>query len=666
MSTAPDASLLDSARAALDRHDWQGAFDVLSAADTDGRLTGAELELLAEAAWWTGQLPLAMDARERAYAKAAKSGEVPVAVLAALGLARDNLFRMAPEVAIGWIRRAERLLQGLEETPQHAFLGVTRAFHAALIGDNEESLAQASRALDVARRLGDPGVEAIAMSAKAAALLARGDVEEGLALADEATLTAVSGELEPAAAGGVCCTTIESCAGIGDLRRASEWTEAQDRWCRREGISGFPGMCRLFRSEIKTLHGAWLEAEAEARAASAELLGFMPGAAGMGHYQVGEIRLRRGDLPAAEEALLQAHALGQDTEPALSSLRLAQGRVDAAVRGIQLALDEPHRRPSWWAPPNSQMYRLRLLPAQVEIAIAAGDLATARAAADEAAALAERFGTLPVRAKAAFCMGAVQLAEGDADTAARTLREAVGLWVELDAPYETARARLLLADAYRATGAGDPAAVELRTARDAFERLGAQLDLRRAEEALKGIAGATAAAPMGTATVRTVRAFMFTDIVDSTRLAETLGDEAWDRLIRWHDQALRAAAAEHGGEDVKATGDGFFMAFADADQAIAAAIAIQRRFRDQRDVQGFAPAVRIGVHQAEANRVGLDYTGIGVNQAARIGAAAEAGEILASRATLGAARRSFATGEPRVLELKGLSEPVEVVSVDWR
>ena len=70
---------------------------------------------------------------------------------------------------------------------------------------------------------------------------------------------------------------------------------------------------------------------------------------------------------------------------------------------------------------------------------------------------------------------------------------------------------------------------------------------------------------------------MFTDIVDSTRLAETLGDEAWDGVIRIHDRTVRAAVAEQGGEEVKATGDGFFLAFADVDQAIEAAVTIQRR-----------------------------------------------------------------------------------------
>ena len=661
---APQASLVDTARVALGRHDWRSAFDGLSAADATETLTPEALELLAEAAWWTGQLPVAVDARERAFAAARKAGDLPTAVLVAINLARDSIFRLAIPGAQAWIKRAEQMLEGMEENPGHGWLAGVKAGVASVGGDNEESIAQATRAIEIADRLGLPDLRAFGLAQKAAGLVARGDVEEGLALADEAATAAISGELTPGVAGGVFCATIEACAAIGDVRRALEWTEAQDRWCKREGINGYPGMCRLFRSDVKRLHGAWPEAEAEARQASVELRGYIPGAAGLALYQVGEIRLRRGDLPAAEEALLGAYGLGQDTEPMLSLLRLAQGKAAAAAESIQRALTEPGRS-SWRAPSGSPLYQVNLLPAQAEILLATGDLAGARAAADGLAALAETFGTATVKANAASAAGTVALAEGNAADAATRLREAIALWTGLDAPYEAARMRLALAEAYRADNQPDRAAIEAHTARDAFEHLGAALDLRRADALLTELAAAPGAAPLGTATTRVARVFMFTDIVDSTRLAETLGDQAWDGVIRWHDKTLRAAAAEQGGEEVKATGDGFFLAFADADQAIEAAVTIQRRLADHRRSDGFAPAVRIGIHGAEVNRVGLDYTGSGVNQASRVGGAAEGGEILVSAATLAEARHSFAEAGRRTVTLKGLSAPVEVVSIAW-
>ena len=657
-------SLLETARAALARHEWRSAFDTLSAADAQEPLPADQLELLADAAWWTGQLPVAIEVRERAFANASKAGDMQTAVIAAINLARDSVYRLAMPMAEAWIKRAERMLDGMPENPGHGWVAGVRAGLASVGGNNEESIRQAGRAIEIAERLGLPDLRAFGMAAKAAGFLARGDVEEGLALADEAATAAISGELAPGVAGGVFCATIEACAGIGDVRRALEWTEAQDRWCKREGINGFPGMCRLFRSDVKRMHGAWPEAEAEARLASSELLGYIPGAAGLALYQVGEIRLRRGDLPAAEEALLGAYGLGQDTEPAFSLLRLAQGKVEAAVESIHRALTETGRS-SWRAPSDSAVYRLSLLPVQAEILLAAGDLPGARAAADELIALADRFKTPTVLANAASSDGIVLLAEERLADASARLREAVALWSGVDAPYETARMRLALADAYRREQQDDRAAIEARTARDAFERLGAGPDLRRAESVLAELAGEGEAAPLGMATARTERVFMFTDIVDSTRLAETLGDEAWDGVIRMHDRTLRAAVAEHAGEEVKATGDGFFLAFTDPDQAIEAAVAIQRRLAEQRRAQGFALTVRIGIHGAAANRVGLDYVGIGVNQASRIGAAADGGEILVSASTLAVARHSFVERDRRTVELKGLSAPVEVVSISW-
>jgi class 3 adenylate cyclase len=162
------------------------------------------------------------------------------------------------------------------------------------------------------------------------------------------------------------------------------------------------------------------------------------------------------------------------------------------------------------------------------------------------------------------------------------------------------------------------------------------------------------------------RTFLFTDIVGSTSLVEAVGDDAWDDLRRWHDGALRAAFAAHGGEEVDHAGDGFFVAFPDAGPALECAVAIQRLLAEHRKTHGFAPRVRIGLHADRATRRGTEYGGRGVHQAARVGALAEGEEILATEATLTAADGEWRASEPREVSLKGISEPVTVVTVDWR
>ncbi len=154
---------------------------------------------------------------------------------------------------------------------------------------------------------------------------------------------------------------------------------------------------------------------------------------------------------------------------------------------------------------------------------------------------------------------------------------------------------------------------------------------------------------------------MFTDIEGSTTLVEAIGDEVCQGVLRWHDETLRSAFAEHKGEEVVATGDGFFVGFDSPDEALACAVAIQRKLDEHRRLHGFAPKVRIGVHAAGATQVGKNFTGKGVHEAARIAALADGGEIAASRSTAVGSR--FPSSEPRTVTLRGTSEPVEIVTV---
>ena len=158
---------------------------------------------------------------------------------------------------------------------------------------------------------------------------------------------------------------------------------------------------------------------------------------------------------------------------------------------------------------------------------------------------------------------------------------------------------------------------------------------------------------------------MFTDIVGSTALLEAIGDEAWNDLRRWHDETLRDSVAANGGEEVDHTGDGFFVSFDDAASATSCAQEIQRRLAEHRRDHGFAPQVRIGLHAAEATRDGSNYTGMGVHTAARLGAEAGAGEIIASVGSVDGLEGLELT-DRRSLTLKGIAEAVEIVSIAWR
>ncbi|MDQ4006141.1 MAG: adenylate/guanylate cyclase domain-containing protein, partial [Actinomycetota bacterium] len=306
---------------------------------------------------------------------------------------------------------------------------------------------------------------------------------------------------------------------------------------------------------------------------------------------------------------------------------------------------------------NTPLGRTTVLPAQVEIALAAGDVDRARWAADELVGLAAQFGTGPIRAAALIAKGSVRLAAGDA-AAARDFQSAVELWSEIGAPFETARARLGLAEAHRAAGDESMALLELRTARATFERLGARREAERARRA--------AGDPAATSGRRERKTFMFTDIVGSTNLLDAMGDEAWGHVLRWHNEKVTSLVEEHRGEVLRTIGDGFFVAFDSPADAAVCAVAIQRALDEHRRASGFAPRIRIGFHATEATREGDDYEGKGVHTAARIGALADGEQILTDVETLKAARAGVTASEARTASLKGLAEPVEVVSIHWR
>ncbi len=637
---------VEAGREALRRYAWREAYDLLTEADTPDLLTTEDLEGLSQAAWWTGRLDRCIEAAERAFSLHVAADRNAPAARVALGLARDNYTKGASAVGAAWLTRAEKLLADQPERVEHGYLARLRAVLAFEgRGDIETGLAEAERALEISARFGDRDLQALALCDRGRMLVDVGRVSEGMALMDEATVAAVSGELHPLATGFIYCNTISACEHIADYVRAGEWTEAAGRWCERQAIAGFPGMCRVHRAGIMRLRGAWADAEKEARTACVELREFSPGYAGEAFYELGELRLQVGDPGGAEDAFRQATELGREPEPGVALLRLAQGKIDAAVACITRALAEESR----------EVMRARLLPARVEIALAASDLDGAAEAAALLDAIAEQFGTAALKAQAACAQGVVALARDDATEAARSLRHGLQLWQEVDAPYEVARTRVVLASAYRAEGDEEAASQQLEAARATFERLGAVPDARRAVGLID-----EAATPQR----RALKTFMFTDICKSSSLVEAIGDDAWQDLLRWHDQTLRSLFAGHGGEEVDHAGDGFFVAFDDAVSAVDCAVAMQRTLAEHRRTHGFAPQVRIGLHASEATQGGDGYRGKGVHEAARIAALAQHGEILASCGTLRAA--GVPAGEARAVTLRGIAQPIEVAAVPWR
>lgn len=653
MTSVVDEHPLDAARVAVARHAWRDAFDLLKDAAREEPLGPGDLMSLGEAAWWLGRLEDAIEAKERAFTCYSEAGDRQNAAICALSIAQDYFSKLAHSIGAGWFNRAERLLEDEPECPAHGHLSFMNAVSAEAMRDFDTALAFADRTLEIGTRFGDRDLQGYGLLLRGRVLVLKGEVQQGLALLDEATVAAVSGDIGPLATGIIYCMAISTTASLADYSRAGEWTEASKRWCERQSISGFPGVCRVHRAEIMRLRGSWREAEQEARRALIELEHFNLEFAAEGFYELGEVRLRLGDLSDAEDAFRQAHELGRPPYPGLALLWLYQGKTEAAASAMRRALDDPH---------FDRLGRCRLLPVEAEIAIAGNDMDRARVAVEELEETASQFDSAPLKASALCARGGLQLAEGDHAGAVASLQRSWRMWKEADLPYEAARARMALGMALRADGDEQAAVMELQAARSAFERLGAAVDLERTLKLL-GDEPASSTSRGPTPGTRVEKTLVFTDIVRSTSLLEALGDRAWEDLLHWHDSTLRQLFRKHCGQVVKQVGDGFFVAFDDASEALECAAEIQRRLADHRKQHGFAPQVRIGLHRTEATSKGDDYSGRGVHVAARVGALAAGGEILATTDVMTAASNRFPTSEPRSVALKGVSVPVDIVTV---
>lgn len=454
---------------------WRDGYGALSRADSLAPLEREDLELLATAAYMAGREDDFLRCLERAQRLHLDAGETLRASRCALWIGFVLALQGRAGPANGWFRRARRLVERVDaDCVERGYLLLPAVLHQAGDGEWGGVAATATEAAKIAERFGDQDLFALAVHEQGHALVRQGRSAEGFALLDEAMVAAVSGELSPVVTGLVYCGVIAYCLELHDLRRAADWTAELTRWCdERPQMVAYTGQCLVHRAEILQTRGAWAEALDEAGRAYQRFIETMRSElAGQARYRQGELHRVRGELDAAADAYRQASRLGSEPQPGLGLLHLAQGDRAAAVASIRRTLVET----------SEPLDRGRLLPACVEIMLAAGDMEPARVACTELEEIAEAHPRAVLEALAATARGAVALAEGDEPAALVSLRHAWQLWQELDAPYEAARVRVLVGGACRALGDDVAAALELEAAREQFERLDAVIDLSRLDE----------------------------------------------------------------------------------------------------------------------------------------------------------------------------------------
>jgi DNA-binding CsgD family transcriptional regulator len=468
---------LDRARRSYGQRAWADAYQAFSFADQEKLLEAEDLELLAMTAYLVGRDDEYLRTLERAYNAHNNAGQCARAVRCAFWLGFRLLMRSEMGRAAGWLGRAQRLLErDARECAERGYLLLPVVEQHLASGDFETAYAAAADAAAIGERCGDPDLIACARHQQGRIRLQQGQVEAGLGFLDETMVAVTARELSPLVTGLMYCSVIAACQQVYALDRTAEWTAALTRWCEGQpDMVPFSGVCQVHRAEIMQLRGTWPEAIEEARRACARSQGVNQQAAAAALYQQAEVHRLKGEFAAAEEAYRGASQLGLDPQPGLALLRLVQGRSDAAATAIRRVASTTVDR----------LKRMSLLPAYIEIMLAAGDVQDARNACRELEDIARSLDTGVPGAIAAQACGAVDLAEGNAQAALGSLRRAFEVWQRIEAPYAAARVRVLIGLACRALGDEDGAGLEIDAARSIFERLGATPDVARIDALMK-------------------------------------------------------------------------------------------------------------------------------------------------------------------------------------
>ena len=472
------SDLLDAGQAALGRAAWQearGLFETALAAEE----TPEALEGLGAAAWWLSDAAAVFAARERAYRLYRDRRDNRGAARVAAALAMDHYtFRGEPVLVSGWIRRAERLLEG-EACRELGWLLIVKA-NIALMIDHDLAAAypHAAEARSLGKALGDIDLEMLALAFEGLALVKLGKVAEGMRCLDESTFAAVTGEMSDVdATCTACCCLTYACEKTRDFERAAQWCAQLEERTRRSSYRLMFDLCRAHYAGVLIWRGAWAEAEVVLKEAIGELEGTHRATAAEALVMLAELRCRQGRLDEAAALFERA-----ETPPyrMLAHNPCLLGRAALALESedAEAALDLTGRFLRAIAV-EDRLERAAGLELLVRAHTGLGNSQKADEALQELRIVAAIVATDPMQAAVRFAEGLV--AAADPAAAKPCFEDAVELWTHSGAPFEAARARIELGRTLLGLGRRTAAIEEARAAGQALHAIGAMRAASRAQ-----------------------------------------------------------------------------------------------------------------------------------------------------------------------------------------
>jgi DNA-binding CsgD family transcriptional regulator/tetratricopeptide (TPR) repeat protein len=528
--------LVERGREALAAGEWEAASEAFQAS-LDEDPSAAAFEGLGSACRWVGEQEASIRALQRAYRLHRRADDRRSAARVAVQLClAEQYFHDDLAVAVGWVERAGRLLEGVPPSPEHGWVELLRGHLAMQVGrDPVAARAHAETARAIGRETAVVDVEMMALALEGLALVCEGEIDDGMRRLDEATAATVAGELDDLdAISSCCCYLIDACKRVRDFERASQWCEHVKGFCEQWSDRLTFAACRAHYADILIWRGEWSEAEAELRSSLGPLADIHPNRIADGMVRLAELRRRQGQLD--ESARLLEAAGGHFLAPLVrASLALDRGDPAAAANEAERSL----RR----LPAEGVTDRAPALEILVRARLAGDDREAAERAAAELRAIAAGAGTAASAAAASYADGLLAASAGEWQAARPAFEDAVDLYARAGGRWEGAHARRNLARALRALGHDGAAEREARAADETLRMLGAGAIAPDAAAAPAGLTGRELEVLRLIARGRS-NAEIAAELVLSVRTVERHIANIYDK-IGASGRAARAAAASY-------------------------------------------------------------------------------------------------------------------------
>ena len=464
--TPADNDELVAARAAYRRGDWRSAYDHFGRAVKTAELSTDDLSSFGMAAWRLGYGRESIRMSEEAFNRLVAENNTRTAAMKAADVALQWLNGGDTTITRVWVNRARRLLESSPEDEAFAYLLYVDSQLSVFEGQYDAGVQRALELEAFVSQRNSPGLTALCLAASGLSKLPFARTSEALADLDEAMMPVLAGQVPVDWAGDIYCAVIHECYRLGDLSRMKTWTNAMDKW--RQGpevaASWYGTTCEVHKWQLLSATTDYRELEQRLVNALSVIEDFHVGTAGEGHYELGDIRRRMGDIDGARQAFAKAREIGFEPLPGEALMKCQLGDEAAAWNDLRMRMDAE----------EDEISRIRFLPAAIEIALARNRVDEADQYCRELEEGAERFDSPGFRAWALHARGTVLVKQGAPAEALPILQDALRRYRTTQRRYEMAQVYEWMSRAHEAAGDSAGAADDRANAESIYQQLGAQ------------------------------------------------------------------------------------------------------------------------------------------------------------------------------------------------